>query len=119
MDVDGGGRSEGFPITALRETNILLALNHENIVSVREMVVEPLPDADGSFKAWVDFLERASSAHLAISIDPFYELGKRPTSARSTERNSRPFAYSFHGVASVCPIYALMGSDRLRKRCAR
>ena len=30
---------EGFPITALRETNVLLSLNHVNIVSVREMVV--------------------------------------------------------------------------------
>ena len=29
----------GFPLTALRETNILLALRHENIVRVREMVV--------------------------------------------------------------------------------
>ena len=29
----------GFPITALRETNILLALRHKNIVYVREMVV--------------------------------------------------------------------------------
>lgn len=30
---------DGFPITALRETNVLLALQHPNIVSVREMVV--------------------------------------------------------------------------------
>ena len=29
----------GFPITALRETNILLSLKHPNIVSVKEMVV--------------------------------------------------------------------------------
>jgi cell division cycle 2-like protein len=29
----------GFPISALRETNILLSLNHENIIKVREMVV--------------------------------------------------------------------------------
>lgn len=32
-------RKEGFPVTALREINVLLALAHENIVSVREMVV--------------------------------------------------------------------------------
>lgn len=31
--------AEGFPITALRETNVLLALNHEHIVKVHEMVV--------------------------------------------------------------------------------
>lgn len=30
---------DGFPITALRETNVLLALQHENIVRVQEMVV--------------------------------------------------------------------------------
>ncbi|KAJ8602733.1 hypothetical protein CTAYLR_003797 [Chrysophaeum taylorii] len=30
---------EGFPITALRETNVLLALQHENIIRVHEMVV--------------------------------------------------------------------------------
>lgn len=30
---------DGFPITALRETNVLLALNHPNIIKVREMVV--------------------------------------------------------------------------------
>ena len=29
----------GFPITALREINILLSLNHPNIIQVREMVV--------------------------------------------------------------------------------
>lgn len=29
----------GFPITALREINILLALQHPNIVRVKEMVV--------------------------------------------------------------------------------
>lgn len=31
--------SIGFPITALRETNILLALRHPNIVFMKEMVV--------------------------------------------------------------------------------
>ena len=31
--------NEGFPITALRETNVLLALDHPNIIRVREMVI--------------------------------------------------------------------------------
>lgn len=41
----GGGQSsvtkykEGFPIIALREINVLLALSHENIVNVKEMVI--------------------------------------------------------------------------------
>jgi cell division cycle 2-like len=30
---------EGFPVTALREINVLLSLSHESIVSVKEMVV--------------------------------------------------------------------------------
>ncbi|CAM9923254.1 unnamed protein product, partial [Choristocarpus tenellus] len=30
---------EGFPITALRETNVLLSLHHPNIVRVLEMVI--------------------------------------------------------------------------------
>ncbi|KAL4087559.1 hypothetical protein PRIC1_013449 [Phytophthora ramorum] len=35
---------EGFPVTALRETNVLLSLDHPNIVQVREMVVGSTPD---------------------------------------------------------------------------
>jgi cell division cycle 2-like protein len=37
-------RREGFPITALREINVLLALSHESIVTVKEMVVGDSPD---------------------------------------------------------------------------
>ena len=47
------------------------------------------------------------------------ELGKRPTSAGSVERNSRPLTYSFWGATPVCMNYAFMGSDRLKKRCTR
>jgi cell division cycle 2-like protein len=32
-------KNQGFPVTALREISVLLALNHECIVSVKEMVV--------------------------------------------------------------------------------
>ncbi len=35
---------EGFPVTALRETNVLLSLNHPNIVRVKEMVMGSTPD---------------------------------------------------------------------------
>lgn len=31
--------NEGFPVTALRETNVLLSLRHPNIIRVREMVI--------------------------------------------------------------------------------
>lgn len=33
------GEREGFPVTALREVSVLLALRHENVVHVREVVV--------------------------------------------------------------------------------
>ena len=33
------GAKDGFPVTALRETNILLALAHPNVVGMKEMVV--------------------------------------------------------------------------------
>jgi len=35
----GASMRDGFPITALRETNVLLALRHPNIVLMREMLV--------------------------------------------------------------------------------
>jgi cell division cycle 2-like protein len=34
----------GFPSTALREINILLTLNHQNIIPVREVVIDPQSD---------------------------------------------------------------------------
>jgi cell division cycle 2-like protein len=40
----GVSSAEGFPITALRETNVLMSLRHPNIVRVKEMVVGSTPD---------------------------------------------------------------------------
>lgn len=37
-------QKQGFPVTALREINVLLALSHESIVTVKEMVVGSSPD---------------------------------------------------------------------------
>jgi cell division cycle 2-like protein len=36
---DADASKEGFPVTALREISVLLALSHESIVTVKEMVV--------------------------------------------------------------------------------
>lgn len=44
VKMDADASREGFPVTALRETNVLLALHHPNIVGVREMVVGSTPD---------------------------------------------------------------------------
>ena len=39
VKMNASSRNEGFPVAALRETNVLLALSHRNIVGVKEMVV--------------------------------------------------------------------------------
>lgn len=36
---ENGGHKEGFPIVALREISVLLALSHESVVTVKEMVI--------------------------------------------------------------------------------
>jgi len=41
---DRGASSEGFPITALREIQILKALSHENIVNLIDVVTDSGPD---------------------------------------------------------------------------
>ena len=47
------------------------------------------------------------------------ELGKRPTSASSAERTSRPFTYSSQHATFVCTNYAFHRSYRLRNCCTR
>jgi serine/threonine protein kinase len=64
--------AEGFPITALRETNVLLALGwpapHANIVSVREMVVGSSLD---KVYMVMELLEHDLKAVLAAMTAPF------------------------------------------------
>jgi hypothetical protein len=47
VQVKLGACPEGFPITALREINVLVALKHPNIVQVKEMVVGSSVDKVG------------------------------------------------------------------------
>jgi serine/threonine protein kinase len=58
----------GFPITALRETNILLALRHPNIVRVKEMVVGSSVD---KIYMVMEFLENDLKACMDMSKTPF------------------------------------------------
>jgi hypothetical protein len=58
----------GFPITALRETNILLALHHPNIVRVKEMVVGSSVD---KIYMVMEFLENDLKACMDMSKTPF------------------------------------------------
>lgn len=39
VKIRGDTRSEGFPVTALREVDLLLSVHHRNIVNVYETVV--------------------------------------------------------------------------------
>ena len=69
VKMDVSAANEGFPITALRETNVLLALRHPNIIGVREMVVGRDLDAvymvmeymDHDVASWL----RAQPSHLS------------------------------------------------------
>ncbi|CAE7526458.1 CDKG-2, partial [Symbiodinium microadriaticum] len=58
----------GFPITALRETNILLALRHPNIVSVKEMVVGSSID---KVYMVMEYLENDLKTCMDMSASPF------------------------------------------------
>ena len=58
----------GFPITALRETNILLALSHPNIVQVKEMVVGSSVD---KIYMVMEYLENDLKACMEMSKSPF------------------------------------------------
>lgn len=60
--------TEGFPITALREINILLALDHENIITVREVVVNH--SSDTIFMV-MDYMEHDLKALMANMKHPF------------------------------------------------
>ena len=59
----------GFPITALRETNILLSLNHPNIISIKEMVVGS--SIDKIFMV-MDLLDLDLKTCMDMTADPFF-----------------------------------------------
>ena len=58
----------GFPITALREINILLSLTHQNIVGVREMVVGSSID---KVYMVMDYCNNDLKRCLESSVTPF------------------------------------------------
>ena len=60
--------AEGFPITALRETNVLLALRHPNIIRVREMVVGG--DLDKVYMV-MDYMSRDVKVAMGLLGQPF------------------------------------------------
>jgi cell division cycle 2-like protein len=60
----------GFPITALRETNILLSLSHPNIVSVKEMVMGSSSSMDKVYMV-MDYMENDLKSIMDKSDVPF------------------------------------------------
>ncbi|RYY34255.1 hypothetical protein EON62_03465 [archaeon] len=64
---DASVANEGFPITALRETNVLLMLRHPNIVSVREMVVGRKKD---EFYMVMDYMDHDVKGMMAAAKHP-------------------------------------------------
>lgn len=62
---------EGFPLTALREMNILLSLNHPSIVDVKEVVVDDNDDKDGTYMVM---------EHMQYDLKGLMEVKKHPFS---------------------------------------
>jgi cell division cycle 2-like protein len=75
------GRS-GFPITAFREINILLALRHENIIQVREMVVGSTIDKiymvmeyyENDLKAVMKTSRQSFSTAEVVHLNPLHSM---------------------------------------------
>lgn len=68
VKMDASSGSAGFPITALREINILLSLRHPNIVHVKEMVVGSSID---KIYMVMEYLENDLKACMEMSSQPF------------------------------------------------
>lgn len=58
---------DGFPMSSLREINILLSLNHPSIVDVKEVVVD---DYDGTFMV-MEYMEYDLKGLMEIKKQPF------------------------------------------------
>jgi len=61
-------KQEGFPVTSLREINVLLSLSHPNIVNVREMVVGNTMD---KIFMVMDFMDHDLKGLMSTMKQPF------------------------------------------------
>jgi len=71
---------DGFPLAALRETNVLLRLRHPNIIHVREMVVGPRDEED------VDVEEGYPLFNVFMVMD-YYQLDLRTIMSQAMKRH--------------------------------
>ena len=70
--------SSPFPITALREANILLSLKHPNVVRVREMLYGSTPD---KFFMAMEMADRDLSKCIKVDTLPTTYYENRATTA--------------------------------------
>ena len=98
---------EGFPVTALREINVLLSLSHPNIINVREMVVGN--SMDKIFMV-MDFMEHDLKGLMNAMTQPFTAsearggFRRRPAlGAAPTPRRGLAFALRYSDCCSTSP----------------
>ena len=79
MQVKLEKETAGFPLTALREVNILLSFHHANIVDVKEVVVG---NSLASVYMVMEYMEHDLKALMEYKKEPFSvaEVGWRPCS---------------------------------------
>ena len=103
----------GFPISALRETNILLALSHPNIVKVKEMVVGSTLDkvfmvmelGDADLRTCIEMSKQPfSTAEIKCLMKQFLSAVKHMHDNWFIHRDLKTsnLLYSNEGVISVC-----------------
>ena len=80
VKTDNATEREGFPITALREANVLKRLSHENVVTLHEV----LADGDGGVISSFEFC--AHDLAGLIESPKMNLLIKRPARVRSLAR---------------------------------
>ena len=69
---DAMSQRRGFPITALREANVLLALSHSNIIKVHEMVIGSSVDKVYMVMAYIDHdLKHLMETNRRVGRAPF------------------------------------------------
>lgn len=76
---------EGFPITALRETNVLLSLHNPNIVRVLEMVVGSTLDRVYMVMEYFDHDLKSVMRHLREQKVGEYDLTRRELSLQHSD----------------------------------
>ncbi|XAR50308.1 Cyclin-dependent kinase [Bertholletia excelsa] len=68
-----GLESDGFPMSALREINLLLSLHHPSIVNVKEVVMDDRDDGCGDVFMVMEYMEHDIKGLIGAMKQPFSE----------------------------------------------